>query len=179
MPKTKWVLDPTHSEVTFKIRHMLISNVSGSFSRFTAEVETDGEDFSTAKVNFTAEVDSISTGNEQRDGHLKTDDFFNAAQFPQIKFTATKYEAVDNDGSYELYGDLTIRDITKKVKFDVEFGGIIKDPWGNTRAGFSVNGKINRKEFGLKWHVVTDTGGLVAGDEVNIHSNFEFIEQAQ
>ncbi|HSZ85157.1 MAG TPA: YceI family protein [Puia sp.] len=178
MAKIKWVMDPTHSEVTFKLRHMVISNVSGSFTKFNVDAETEDEDFTTAKVNFTADVDSVTTGNEQRDGHLKTDDFFNAAQYPQIKFTATKYENVDNDGSYELYGDLTIRDVTKKVKFDVEFGGVIKDPWGNTRAGFSVNGKINRKEFGLKWHAVTEAGGLVAGDDVNIHCNFELIKQA-
>src|SRR5271170_5850750 len=140
MATVTWAMDPTHSEVTFKIRHLVISNVSGSFGRFTLDAQTEEEDFTTAKVNFTAEVDSINTGNEQRDGHLKTDDFFNAAQYPQIKFTASKYENVDNDGSYELYGDLTIRDVTRKVKFDVEFGGVIKDPWGNTRAGFSVNG---------------------------------------
>jgi polyisoprenoid-binding protein YceI len=178
MSKVKWVMDPTHSEVTFKIRHLVIANVSGSFTKFSVDAETEDEDFTTAKVNFTADVDSVTTGNEQRDGHLKTDDFFNAAQYPQIKFTATKYENVDSDGSYELYGDLSIRDVTKKVKFDVEFGGIIKDPWGNTRAGFSVNGKINRKEFGLKWHSVTEAGGLVAGDDVNIHCNFELIRQA-
>jgi polyisoprenoid-binding protein YceI len=178
MSIVKWAMDPTHSEVTFKIRHLVISNVSGSFTKFTVDTETEDEDFTTAKVNFTADVNSVTTGNEQRDGHLKTDDFFNAAQYPEIKFTASKYEAVDNDGSYELYGDLTIRDVTKKVKFDVEFGGVIKDPWGNTRAGFSVNGKINRKEFGLKWHAVTEAGGLVASDEVNIHCNFELIRQA-
>jgi polyisoprenoid-binding protein YceI len=178
MSKVKWVMDPTHSEVTFKLRHMVISNVSGSFTKFNVDAETEDEDFTTAKVNFTADVDSVTTGNEQRDGHLRTDDFFNAAQYPQIKFTATKYENVDNDGSYELYGDLTVRDVTKKVKFDVEFGGVIKDPWGNTRAGFSVNGKINRKEFGLKWHAATEAGGIVVADDVNIHCNFELIKQA-
>lgn len=177
MADTKWVMDPSHSEVTFKIRHLLITNVTGSFSKFTVDAQTDGEDFSTAKVNFTADVDSISTGNEQRDGHLKTDDFFNAAKYPQIKFTASKYEPVDNDGSYEVYGDLTIRDVTKSVKMDVEFGGVIKDPWGNTRAGFSVNGKINRKEFGLKWHAATEAGHLVVSDELSIHCNFELVKQ--
>ncbi|HLX90556.1 MAG TPA: YceI family protein [Puia sp.] len=178
MAKVKWTLDPAHSEVTFKIRHMVIANVSGDFSKFTVDAETEDEDFSTAKVKFTADVDSVSTGNAQRDGHLKTDDFFNTAQYPQIKFTEKRAESVDNDGSYELYGDLTIRDVTREVKFDVEFGGVIKDPWGNTRAGFSVNGKINRKDFGLKWHAVTEAGGLVAGDDVDIHCNFELIRQA-
>src|SRR5579862_554730 len=178
MAKVKWTLDPAHSEVTFKIRHMVIANVSGDFSKFTVDAETEDEDFSTAKVKFTADVDSVSTGNAQRDGHLKTDDFFNTAQYPQIKFTEKRAESVDNDGSYELYGDLTIRDVTREVKFDVEFGGVIKDRWGNTRAGFSVNGKINRKDFGLKWHAVTEAGGLVAGDDVDIHCNFELIRQA-
>jgi polyisoprenoid-binding protein YceI len=177
MATIKWMLDPAHSEVTFKLKHLMIANVSGEFTQYTVDAETEGEDFTSAKVNFTAEINSISTGNGQRDGHLKTDDFFNAEKFPQIKFTATKYEAVDNDGSYEIYGDLTIRDITKNVKFDVEFGGVIKDPWGNTRAGFSVNGKISRKEFGLKWNATTEAGGLIAGDIVNIHCNFELIEQ--
>jgi polyisoprenoid-binding protein YceI len=178
MAKIKWALDPTHSEVTFKIKHLMISNVSGQFTKFVVNAETEDEDFTAAKVSFTADVDSITTGNEQRDGHLKSDDFFHAEKFPQIKFTATKYENVDNDGSYELFGDLTIRDITKQVKFDVEFGGVIKDPWGNTRAGFSVTGKINRKEFGLKWHAVTEAGGVVAGDDVRIHAGFELIKQA-
>ena len=178
MAKIKWVLDPTHAEVTFKIKHLMISNVSGQFTRFTVDAETEDEDFTTAKVEFTADVNSVTTGNEQRDGHLKTDDFFNVEKFPTLKFVAKKYEKVDNDGSYELYGDLTIRDISKPVKLDVEFGGVVKDPWGNTRAGFSVNGKINRKDFGLKWHAVTEAGGLVASDDVRIHCNIELIKQA-
>ncbi len=178
MATTKWALDPSHSEITFKIKSLMISNVSGEFTKFTVDAETDGEDFTNATVTATVDVSSITTGNAQRDGHLKTDDFFNTEKYPQIKFTATKYEAVDNDGSYELYGDLTIRDVTKNVKFDVEFGGVIKDPWGNTRAGFSINGKINRKDFGLKWHAVTEAGGLVASDDVRIHCDIQLIEKA-
>lgn len=178
MAKSKWVLDPTHAEITFKIRHLMITNVSGEFTKFDVSAETEDEDFMTAKVSFSADVDSVTTGNEQRDGHLKSPDFFDAAKFPKIKFVATKYENVDNDGSYELYGDLTIRDVTKSVKLDVEFGGIIKDPWGNTRAGFEINGKINRKEFGLQWNVATETGGFVVGDDVRIHCNVELIKQA-
>jgi polyisoprenoid-binding protein YceI len=178
MAKTKWTLDPAHSEVEFKVRHLMITNVSGEFKTFSVDVETEGEDFMTAKASFTADVDSITTGAEQRDQHLKSADFFDAANFPQIKFVATKYEVVDNDGSYELYGDLTIRGITKPVKLDVEFGGIIKDPWGNERAGFSVNGKINRKEFGLQWHAVTESGGIVVSDDVKIHCAIELIKQS-
>ena len=176
MATTKWVLDPTHSEVEFKVKHMMISTVSGKFTQFTADVQTEEEDFMTAKVSFAIDVDSITTGNEQRDGHLKTADFFDSAKFPQIKFTATKYENVDNDGSYEVYGDLTIRDVTKQVRLDAEFGGVIKDPWGNTRAGITVSGKINRKEYGLQFHAVTEAGNVVLSDEVRIHVGLEFIK---
>lgn len=173
---TKWVLDPSHSEVEFKVKHMMISNVSGKFTKFDATVETEGEDFMTAKVTFTADIDSINTGADQRDGHLKSVDFFDAANFPQLKFVATKYENVDNDGSYEVWGDLTIRGITKNIKLDAEFGGVIKDPWGNTRAGISVNGKINRKDFGLTWSGVTEAGSLIVSDDVRIHINLEFVK---
>jgi polyisoprenoid-binding protein YceI len=178
MAIVKWVLDPVHSEVTFKIKHLMISTVSGQFNKYEVNAETEGEDFMTAKVSFSADVDSISTKNEQRDGHLKSEDFFNAAKYPAITFTATKYENVDNDGSYELYGDLRIRDVTKQIKLDVEYGGIVKDPWGNTKAGFTISGKINRKEFGLSWHAVTEAGGLVLSDDVRIHAEIELLKQA-
>lgn len=170
-------MDPTHSEVGFKVKHMMISNVSGKFTKFEASVETEEEDFTTAKTVFTVDANSITTGNEQRDGHLKSPDFLDAARFPEIRFAATRYESVDNDGSYEVYGDLTIRDVTKSVRLDTEFGGVIKDPWGNTRAGFTINGKLNRKEFGLQWHAVTEAGGLVVSDEVRIHVELELIKQ--
>ena len=176
MAISKWILDPSHSEIQFKVRHMMISNVTGSFTNFEATAETEGEDFTTAKSSFTAEAASVTTGNAQRDEHLKGADFLDSAKFPQIKFTPTKYENVDNDGSYEVYGDLTMRDVTKSVKLDVEFGGVIKDPWGNTRAGLTVTGKINRKEFGLVWHAVTEAGGLVVSDEVKLHAGLEFVK---
>ncbi|HXB44584.1 MAG TPA: YceI family protein [Puia sp.] len=178
MAKVKWALDPTHSEIQFKIRHLMISNITGQFATFDVSAETEDEDFLTAKISFTGDVDSVTTGNEQRDVHLKAPDFFDALKFPKIKFVATKYENVDNDGSYELYGDLTIRDITKNVKLDVEFGGIAKDPWGNTRAGFEIHGKVNRKEFGLQWHAVTEAGSVVVSDEVRIHCAIELIKQS-
>lgn len=177
MATTKWALEPTHSEVEFKVRHMMIANVSGHFTKFDATVETEGDDFSTAKVNFTADIDSISTKNEQRDTHLKSDDFFNAAQYPQLKFESTKLEKI-SDGEYKLHGNLTIRDVTKSVTLDVEYGGTINDPWGYTRAGFTVDGKINRREYGLKWSALTETGGMVAGDEVKLHANVEFVKSA-
>jgi polyisoprenoid-binding protein YceI len=177
MATFKWALDPTHSEVTFKIKHLMISNVSGEFTKYAVDAETQEEDFTTAKVVFTADIDSITTGSAQRDAHLKSDDFFNAEKYPQLKFVATKYENVDNDGSYELYGDLSIRDVTRQLKLDVEFGGVTKDPWGNTRAGFTISGKINRKDFNLKWNAATESGGVVVSDDVRIHIEIQLIKQ--
>ena len=176
MAATKWILDPSHSEVEFKVKHMMISTISGKFTKFDADLQTEDEDFMTAKVSFTVDTDSITTNNEQRDGHLKASDFLDTSNFPKLKFVATKYENVDNDGSYEVYGDLTIRGVTKQLKLDAEFGGVIKDPWGNTRAGVTVSGKINRKEFGVQFHAVTETGGIVVSDEVRIHVALEFIK---
>jgi len=173
---TNWILDPNHSEVEFKVKHMMISNVSGEFTKFSATVETEGDDFTTAKVAFSVDVDSIDTGNEQRDGHLKSPEFFDAATFPQLSFVATKYENVDNDGSYEVYGDLTIHGVTKNTKFDAEFGGVIKDPWGSTRAGITISGKINRKDFGLSWSGVTEAGSLIVSEDVRIHVALEFVK---
>ena len=157
---------------------MMISTVTGHFTKFDATVETEEDDFGTAKASFTVETASITTNNEQRDGHLKSPDFFDVAQFPQIKFVATKVGKVDSDGAFVVVGDLTIRDVTKSVTLDAEFGGIIKDPWGNIRAGVTVNTKINRKEFGLAFHAVTETGGLVLADDVRIIIGLEFIKQA-
>ena len=178
MATKNWALDPTHSEVQFKIKHLMITNVTGSFDIFTVLAQTEDEDFTKANISFTADVNSISTNNEQRDGHLKAADFFDAEKFAQIKFEATKTENVDDDGSYELYGNLTIRDVTKNVKLSVEFGGIVKDMYGNTKAGFTINGKINRTDFGLTWSGLTEAGGVVVSDEVRIAAEIQLIEQA-
>ena len=167
MTKIKWALDPTHSEVNFKIKHLMITNVTGGFKTFTAEAETDGDDFSAASIAFTADVASISTNNEQRDGHLKSPDFFDAEQFPQIKFQSTQFEKTGDD--FILHGNLTVKDITAPVKLDVEFGGIAKDPWGNIKAGFTVSGKINRKDWGLNWNATLEAGGLMVSEEVKIN----------
>lgn len=177
MAQTKWQIDTTHSEVQFKVKHMMISTVTGYISQFDATVETQDDDFTTAKVEFTADLSSISTNNEQRDNHLKSSDFFDAENHPQIKFVGNKFEKID-DEQYSLQGDLTIRGITKPVTLKVEYGGIAADPWGNTRAGFTIDGKINRKEFGLNWSAVTEAGGIVVSDEVRMHVNAEFIKQA-
>lgn len=149
MATTKWVVDPTHSEVQFKVKHLMITTVTGYFSKYNVEVETEDEDFTKAsRIVFTADVDSISTNNEQRDTHLKSPDFFDAANHAQVRFEGNKFEKASDD-QYKLHGDLTIRGTTKPVTVNVEFGGIVVDPYGQTKAGFTVTGKINRKEFGL------------------------------
>ena len=177
MATTKWAVDTTHSEVIFKVKHLMVTNVSGNFNLFTVDAETEGEDFTKATVNFSADIASIDTNNEQRDEHLKGADFFDAASFPKITFKPTKYENIDNDGSYEMTGELTIKGITKQVKLSVEFGGVVKDPWGNTKAGFTINGNINRKDFGLNWNTVLETGGVMVSEEVRINSEIQLIKQ--
>ncbi len=176
MASTTWALDPTHSEIQFKVKHMMISTVSGEFTRFDASIETEGDDFAAAKVSFSADVNSVTTKNEQRDGHLKSEDFFDVAQFPEIRFESTGLERV-GDGQYTLSGNLTLKGVTRPVTLDVEHAGAIKDPYGNTRAGFEVMGKINRTDFGLTWHQLTETGGLIVSDEVRLFANVEFVKQ--
>jgi polyisoprenoid-binding protein YceI len=177
MASAKWILDPTHAEIQFKVRHLMITHITGSFGKFSAEVETEGENFETAKASFTAEVDSITTNNEQRDGHLKSADFFESSKFPLLTFTSSKLERISGE-EYTLYGAMSFHGITKNIKLHVEHGGIIKDPWGNTRTGFTLDGKINRKDFGLVWNAATEAGGVVVGDEVKIHVSVEFVKQA-
>lgn len=176
MAKTKWLLDPMHSELQFKIKHLMISNVSGAFKNFHAEVETEEEDFRTSKISLVAEMDSISTNNEQRDAHLRTSDFFEVEKFPELKFKATKIEKTDSD-IFALYGELTLKGITKPVKLNVEFNGTTKDPWGGERAGFLVTGKINRADWGLSFNKALETGGVMLGDEVKINSEIELVKQ--
>jgi polyisoprenoid-binding protein YceI len=177
MEKTKWVLDPAHSEVQFKVKHLMISTVTGQFKNFTGMVETDGDDITTARVNFTADIKSISTNNEQRDAHLLNGDFFDAENHPQLIFKGDKLEKTGDD-SYKIHGTLTMRGVSKKETFDVEFGGMAQDPWGNTRVGFSLSGKINRKDFGVNFGMVSETGGIMLGDEVKINANTEFVKEA-
>jgi len=177
MAKETWVLDPTHSELQFKIKHLMISTVTGQFNQFIATVETEGDDFSTAKAHFRADVSSISTNNEQRDAHLKNGDFFDAEKYPEIIFEGERMEKKGDD-EYKLYGTLTMRGVNKKLTLDVDFGGITKDPWGNIRTGFSVSGKINRYDFGMSFGAVSETGGLLLGDEVKINANVQFVKQA-
>ena len=178
MSTTKWVIDPTHSEIQFKVRHLMVSYVTGQFTKFDASVETNGDDLTTARVKFTADVNSISTNNEQRDAHLKNNDFFDAENHPELKFESDKLEKI-SDEEYKVQGTLTIRGISKKVVLDAEYGGITTDPWGNTRTGFSITGKINRKDFGVSFGMVTETGGVVLGDDVKINANAEFVKEVK
>lgn len=173
---TKWAIDPMHSEIEFKVKHLMISTVTGKFNSFHAEALSNNEDFSDAKISFHADIDSITTGNEQRDGHLKSDDFFNAAQFPKLTFVSTAFTK-SGDG-YKLTGDLTIRDVTKSVELNAVFNGIMTDPYGNVKAGFELDGKINRKDFNLKWSATTETGGIVVSDEVRLVCNIQLAKQA-
>jgi polyisoprenoid-binding protein YceI len=169
--KTKWAIDPTHSEVQFKVKHLVISTVTGSFKKFTGEVLSEGEDFDNAKISFAIDVDSVDTNQADRDGHLKSEDFFAVAQHPQITFAGVLVKVQGNE--YKLSGDLSVRGTVKPVKLEVEFGGIVKDPWGNIKAGFELNGKINRKDFGLTWNALTEAGGMVVGEDVKLHLNVE------
>lgn len=172
-----WNIDPNHSEVTFKVKHLVISTVTGQFKSFSGTVEAASDDFSDAKIEFVIDLNSIDTRNEQRDGHLKSADFFDVANHPQITFKSTSIEQVSGS-DYKLTGDLTIKGTTKPVTLEVEFGGLQSDFYGNTVAGFELSGKINRQEFGLTWSAVTETGGIVVSDDVKISANIELHKQA-
>ena len=177
MSKIQWKIDPTHSEITFKVKHLMITTVTGYFRKFDLEVDTENDDFKTAsKIEFTADIDSIDTNNEQRDTHLKSADFFNATETPKLKFSGKRYEA--NGDEAKLHGDLTIRDTTKPIVLNVEFGGIVVDPYGQTKAGFTVTGKISRKEYGLTWNAVTEAGSVVVSDDIKINAEVQLIKQA-
>ena len=178
MTTTKWSIDQSHSEIQFKVRHLMVSYVTGQFTRFNATVETKGDDFTTARVNFTADVNSISTHNEQRDAHLKNTDFFDAENHPELKFESDNIEKI-TDEEYKVEGILTIRGISKKVILTAEYGGIMVDPWGNTRTGFTITGKINRKDFGVSFGMVSETGGVLLADEVKISVNAEFVKETK
>ena len=175
--KTKWGIDSVHSEIAFKVKHLMITNVKGVFREFDASIYTTNEDFMTAEIDFWLNPASVDTGDEKRDAHLKSPDFFDVENHKQITFTGNTYEKVDNDGSYELYGDLTVKGITKRIKLDVEFGGVMKDPWGNEKAGFTLNGKINRKDWGLNWNAALEAGGVLVSDEVRISCEIQLVKQ--
>ncbi|MFY0482941.1 YceI family protein [Flavobacterium sp. PLA-1-15] len=176
MSTTKWSIDPTHSEIGFKVKHMMFTNVSGSFQKFDATIETEDDNFENAKIEFTGDVDSITTGNADRDKHLLSPDFFDAEKHPKLTFSASSFKKL-NEEEYELKGDLTLNGVTKPVKLDVEFGGLAKDPWGNLKAGMSITGKINRKDWGLNWNSALEAGGVLVGEEVKLNIELQFVKQ--
>jgi len=177
MATKTWNLDPSHSDIQFKVKHLMITTVTGTFKTFTGTVETEGDDITTAKIQFTADVHSVSTNNEQRDAHLRNGDFFDADNHPQITFTSDKLVKAAGD-DYTLSGTLTMRGVSRQIALNVEFGGIITDPWGNTRSGYTVTGKINRTDFGVSFGAVSETGAVLLGHDVNITASVQFVAQA-
>jgi polyisoprenoid-binding protein YceI len=177
MATTKWVVDPMHSEVQFKIKHLVISTVTGTFRNFEGGATTEHDDFDNAEVHFALDVASIDTNQEMRDNHLKSPEFFEAETYPKIAFKSTSFRKVDDD-EYEVTGDLTMKGITRPVKLKAEYGGTAKDAYGNQKLGFEVTGKINRKEFGLTYNALTETGGLALGEDIKLIANIQLAQAA-
>lgn len=177
MQTTNWVLDPTHSEIVFKVKHLMITNVKGEFRKFNASLSSDGNSFNNAAVSVSIDAASIFTNEENRDNHLKSADFFDVENNKEITFTGTSFTKVD-DENFTLKGNLTIKGVSKEISLAVEFGGVNKDPWGNEKAGFSVSGKFNRKDFGLNWNAALETGGVLVSEEVKLNAEVQFVKQA-
>jgi polyisoprenoid-binding protein YceI len=174
--KTKWNIDTDHSEIGFKVKHLMVANVRGSFKEFDGSIYTTDEDFLSAEIDFWINPASITTRNDNRDTHLRSADFFDVENFKEINFTGNTFEKLDED-NYALYGDLSMKGIKKQIKLNVEFGGVIKDPWGNHKAIFTINGKINRKEWGLNWNAALETGGVLVSDDVWINCELQLAKQ--
>lgn len=175
MSTTKWAIDPTHSSVGFKVKHMMFTNVKGIFEKYDATIISDESDFTNATIEFSADINSINTNNADRDTHLKSGDFFDAENHPKLTFKASSFEKAGDD--YEIAGDLSMRGVTKFVKFPAEFSGLMTDPWGNTKAGLNISGKINRKDWGLTWNSALETGGVLVSDEVKLEIELQFVKQ--
>lgn len=169
--KTTWNIDATHSEINFKVKHMMISTVTGSFEKFDGKVETSNDDFKNAKFTFLAEIDSVNTNNKDRDNHLKSDDFFGAEKHPKLTFTSKSF-----DGN-KMIGDITIKGITKEITLDTEYNGTAVDPYGQTKAGFEFESQINRKDFNLTWNAITEAGNVVVSDKVKLIASIQFIKE--
>ena len=176
--KSTWGIDPTHSEVSFKVKHLMITNVKGTFKGLEASVITEGGNFITSGIDFSMDASTVDTGVADRDAHLRSADFFDTDNHKQISFKGKSAGKADADGNYELLGDLTIKGVTNEVKLDVEFAGLMTDPWGNQKAGYAINGKINRKDWGLNWNAALEAGGLLVSDEVRISCEIQLIKQA-
>ena len=177
MTKTKWTIDPAHSEIGFKVKHLMFANVRGSFTEFNATIYTPGDDFTDAEIEVRITAASVYTGIQQRDIHLRSAEFFDAEQFREISFTAGMMVRADEEGHFTLSGELTMKGITKQIKLDAEFGAIIKDPWGAEKALFSISGKINRKDWGLNYNTVLETGGVLVSEDVWIRCEVQLIKQ--
>ena len=175
----RWTIDQAHSEITFKVRHLMIAHVKGTFRTFDASIYTSGKDFTTAQIDLWIDTSSITTGDSKRDEHLKGPDFFDVEIHKQIAFTSADIEKADADGNHALWGELTMKGITKKVHLTVQFGGIIIDPWGNEKAGFTLSGKINRNDWGLVWNTAMEAGGILVGEEVKISCEVELMNAGQ
>ncbi len=173
-----WNIDGVHSKIRFSARHMVISEVEGQFNKFDFSFSIEGDDLTTSQIELTIDANSVDTRNNDRDNHLRSSDFFDVKKYPEIKFKSSSVKKV-NDEKYKLTGDLTIKDITKPVELDVTYGGQIKDPWGNTRAGFNVKGSLNRFDYGLKWNNLIETGGAVVGKTINISCDIEVVKQEE
>lgn len=176
MAKSTWAIDPSHSDVGFKVKHMMFTNVSGKFNDFEAKVENDDDQFETSAISFSAKTNSIDTHNIDRDNHLKSADFFDVERFPTISFKSTNIKKI-SDSEYVISGDLTIKDVTKNITLDAEYSGLMKDPWGNIKVGISLNGKINRKDFGLTWNAALETGGVLVGEDVRLIAEVQLVKQ--
>jgi polyisoprenoid-binding protein YceI len=176
MATTKWAIDPTHSEIGFKVKHMMFTNVSGKFGTYEANIATEGDDFTKSNIEFSADINSVDTNNSDRDNHLKSGDFFDAESHPKMIFKSTSLTKVD-DENYELTGDLTFKGITKTVKLPAEVSSVMKDPWGNSKIGLNIFGKINRKDWGLNWNSALETGGVLVGEEVKLNIELQLVKQ--
>jgi polyisoprenoid-binding protein YceI len=175
--KTKWTIDPSHSKIAFKIKHLMITNVMGNFKEFEGQVTTRGNDFSTAVISLSLNSASIDTEMADRDSHLKSADFFDIGNYPKITFDAGSLKDLGDD-MYELSGNLVIKGVTNKITLSVEYGGLMTDPWGNVKAGFSITGKMNRKDWGLNWNTALEAGGVLVGEEVKIICDIELVKAA-
>jgi polyisoprenoid-binding protein YceI len=176
MSKQIWNIDPSHSEIGFKVRHMMITNVNGIFNSYTATMHADAADFSDAEISFESDIDSISTRNEQRDGHLKSPDFFDAEKFPKVSFKSTSFTKT-GDGQYAMKGHFNMHGVEKEISMNVEFTGTVVDPWGQVKAGFEITGALNRSEFGLTWNATSEDGTVVLDEVIKLVLNVQMIKQ--
>tara|TARA_R110000868_G_scaffold409765_2_gene695953 strand:- start:11451 stop:11984 length:534 start_codon:yes stop_codon:yes gene_type:complete len=176
MATTKWKIDSSHSEIGFKVKHMMFTNVSGKFQEFEAQAETEEEIFENVMFKFNAPTESLTTGNSERDEHLKSGDFFDVENFPKVTFESNSYKKLNN-GNYELSGELTLHGVTKPIILNSEFYGTVVDPWGNKKVGFGITGKINRKQWGLNWNSTLEAGGLLVGEDISLIIELQFIKQ--